>query len=140
MPSLPTDVCLERLHHADHGVLATIGPDRHPHVVPVCFAVVGDHLAIPVDEIKPKTTAALQRNRNAVDTGRAALLVERWDADDWRRLWWVRAELAVVDLDAAAEDALAGALRARYEQYELTTFAALLTLRIERLTGWTAGD
>lgn len=140
MPSLGAAECRERLALADHGVLATVGAGGHPHAVPVCFALVDDHVVVPVDDVKPKSTPRLQRARNLARTRQAALLVEHWDAHDWSRLWWVRADL-VADAGAAAApperfEAAGAALRERYPQYHHATFAALSVLRIGELVGW----
>lgn len=138
MPTLDADTCRVRLATADHGVLATVDDDGRPHAVPVCFVIVGDHLVVPVDTVKPKSTISLRRSTNIAETGRAALLVERWDPDDWSQLWWVRADLVATELDNDARAQAADLLRARYRQYHGATFAALLTLQIDRLSGWGA--
>jgi hypothetical protein len=49
---------------ADHDVLSTLDPDRGVHAVPVCFALVGDHVVVPVDRVKPKSSTALRRIDN----------------------------------------------------------------------------
>ena len=82
-----------RLVAHDHGILCTVHPDRGVDAVPVAFAVEAEHLGVPVDLVKPKASTRLQRERNLEADPRATLLVEHWDATDWSRLWWVRAEL-----------------------------------------------
>jgi hypothetical protein len=106
--------------------------------VPVCFAVDGELLAVPVDRVKPKRTVELQRIRNLEGDGRAALLCDHWDGDDWSRLWWVRASLAVIDAGPAETSALEDGLRAKYLPYRQTEFASLVVFRIEELIGWSA--
>lgn len=60
----------QRLAAADHGVLCTVHHERGADAVPVVFAVIGDHLAVPIDRVKPKSTVRLQRERNlATDPG-----------------------------------------------------------------------
>lgn len=108
--------------------------------MPVCFVVVDDHVVVPVDTVKPKATTALRRAANIDETGRAALLVERWDRDDWSQLWWVRADLVTADLDDEHRERAADALRTRYPQYRNSDFAALLGLRMDGLRGWTAAE
>ena len=88
---LDRDEALRRAAAADHGVLATLNQTRGADLVPACFAIVGDRLAIPIDSVKPKGSTALGRIRNLERDPRATLLVEHWDAGDWSRLWWVRA-------------------------------------------------
>lgn len=138
MPSLDALACHRALLAADHGVLATVGADGVPHAVPVCFAVLDDLVVIPVDEVKAKSSARLRRVRNIDDTGRASLLLELWDPDDWSRLWWVRAELVSAGFDEPSMVAGEQALRQKHVQYRDATFATLIGLRIERLTGWRA--
>lgn len=138
MPSLDADACRRALIAADHGVLATVGADGVPHAVPVCFAVVDDLVLVPVDDVKAKSSARLRRVRNIDETGRASLLLEHWDPDDWSRLWWVRAELVSAGLDEPAVAAGEHALRQKHHQYRDAAFAALIGLQIERLIGWRA--
>jgi hypothetical protein len=90
--------------------------------------------------VKPKASLRLQRERNLEADPRATLLVEHWDAGDWSRLWWVRAELrwqADADADLTAE--LGARLADRYPQYRDQPFARVLVLHIVAVTGW-AGD
>jgi len=70
--------------------LATVRPDGAPHVVPVVFAIDGDTVWLVVDE-KPKRRRELQRLVNVRAEPRVSLLADRYD-DDWKRLWWVRAD------------------------------------------------
>ena len=123
---------------ADHGVLATLEPSRGADLVPVCFAIVGDTVAVPIDSVKPKGSTALGRIRNLERDPRATLLTECWDAANWARLWWVRLSLR---RRPAPDDVLArlvASLRERYPQYRDTPFADVLTFRIERDSGWSA--
>src|SRR3954467_4077077 len=90
---LSRDEALRRARVADHGVLATVNPRGAADLVPACFAIDGDRVAIPVDSVKPKRSTALGRIRNLERDPRATLLLERWDAADWSRLWWVRLSL-----------------------------------------------
>jgi metallo-beta-lactamase family protein len=126
---------------ADHGVLSTVDPDRGVHAVPVCFALAGEHLAVPVDTVKPKTSTRLRRDDNLAADPRASLLVEHWDRHDWDQLWWVRADLRRVpdgDVGAATMAELERALRERYPQYRTAGFAGLLVFELERIGGWAA--
>ena len=129
---------LARAAAADHGVLATINATGAPDLVPVCFAIVGEALAIPVDSVKPKRSTALGRIRNLERDPRATLLLEHWDAADWGRLWWVRASLVRAAVAENVREQLVAGLRARYPQYAGIEFDALLTFRIEKIGGWEA--
>ena len=112
MPSSSPAIA-ERVAAARVGRLATVTADGRPHVVAVCFALVGDTIFTAVDA-KPKTRRTLKRLENVRATGRASLLVDHYD-EDWSRLWWVRVDgpAEVVERDEAATAALA----AKYEQY-----------------------
>jgi len=133
---LAEDEARARLAAHDHGVLCTLHADRGVDAVPCVYAVDADgYVGIPVDRVKPKASARLQRERNLEADPRAALLVDHWDRDDWTRLWWVRAELR---FQAGRKDALAALLAERYAQYRDRPFARVLVLRIVAVSGWAA--
>ncbi len=128
---------MTRLVTSQHGVLSTMHPVRGVDAVPVVFAVRDRWLGIPVDEVKPKASTRLQRERNLETDPRSVLLVEHWDRDDWTQLWWARAELRHqpnpgADLTAGLSDALV----TRYPPYRYRPFAKVLVLRIGNVTGW----
>jgi PPOX class probable F420-dependent enzyme len=134
--------------------LATVTPAGHPHLVPVTFVLdgrpgQGDWVYTAVDH-KPKTTNQLQRLRNIQAHPEVALLADHY-ADDWTRLWWVRADgvATVLDegtvLDQGTVPGAAGAagplrlLAARYPQYAAQPPAGpLIAVRVDRWTGWAA--
>jgi hypothetical protein len=125
---------------ADHGVLATLHASRGADLVPACFAIEGDRVAIPIDSVKPKGSAALGRIRNLERDPRATLLVERWDAADWSRLWWVRLLLVRTAEPPDVVASLEAALRGRYPQYARAPFVDILTFRIDHIGGWAASS
>jgi hypothetical protein len=129
-----------RLAAHDHGVLCTVHGERGVDAVPVVYVVDDDgYVGIPVDEVKPKASSRLQRERNLEADPRAALLVEHWDRGDWSRLWWVRAELRWQgDATAAREAELAAGLARVFPQYRDRPFTRVLVLRIVGVTGWAA--
>ena len=129
---------MRRAMAADHGVLATRNRTGVADLVPACFAIDGDRLAIPIDSVKPKGSTALGRIRNLERDPRATLLVEHWDARDWSALWWVRLALVRTAEPASRVKALEGALRDRYAQYAAATFVEVLTFHIESISGWSA--
>jgi PPOX class probable F420-dependent enzyme len=135
---LAHEEALRRATAADHGTLATLNPTGAADLVPVCFAITGDWLAIPIDAVKPKGSTALGRVRNLERDPRATLLTEHWDPDDWGRLWWVRLSLrrdAAPSQDLAA---LIASLRGRYSQYRDVAFTDVLAFKIEKVSGWSA--
>ena len=116
--------------------LATVRPDGGPHVVPMVFALVGDTVYSAVDA-KPKRSRRLQRLANIRADPRCALLVDHYE-DDWRRLWWVRADGLgeVVDEPSDADPGIQ-ALVQRFPQYRDDPPAGpLLVVTVERWSGW----
>lgn len=109
--------------------------------MPVVYTVDNGFVGVPVDQVKAKTTAQLQRERNLEADPRATLLIEHWDRDDWSKLWWVRAELRWKGDDAGGLAAvLSDRLARRYVQYRDQPFTRVLVLQIARATGWAAGE
>src|ERR1700709_181815 len=70
--------------------LATVRADGSPHLVPICFALDGDTLYSAANH-KPKRSRALQRLENIKANPSVTLLVDEY-AEDWSKLWWVRAD------------------------------------------------
>ena len=131
-----------RLEAHDHAILCTVHAGRGVDAVPVAYAVDDDgYVGVPVDQVKPKASLRLQRERNLEADPRATLLIEHWDRGDWSRLWWVRAELRWQGGTAAGRAAaLADRLARRYPQYQDQPFARVLVLRIVGVTGWAAAE
>ncbi len=133
---------LARLGANVHGVMCTLHPERGPDPVPAVYAVNGDgYVGIPIDRVKPKSSPRLQRERNIEADPRAALLVEHWDAAQWSRLWWVRADLQhVKDPPPLLTDNLAARLARTVPQYADQPFHRVLVCRIVAVTGWAASE
>jgi PPOX class probable F420-dependent enzyme len=127
---------LRRAIAADHATLATLNRTGAADLVPACFAIVGEWLAIPIDSVKPKGSTALGRVRNLERDSRATLLVEHWDAVDWARLWWVRLSLQRETAPEGIMSALVEALRDRYPQYREAPFTEVIAFRIVQVGGW----
>ncbi|WP_406830611.1 hypothetical protein ABEG17_16690 [Pedococcus sp. KACC 23699] len=125
-----------------HGVLCTLHPERGPDPQPVVYAVSDDgHVGVPIDRVKPKSSSRLQREANLAADPRGSLLIEHWVADDWSRLWWVKADLEhVPDPPSALTDELADRLARAVPQYIDKPFHRLLVCRIVRVTGWAASE
>src|SRR5262245_39544643 len=122
------------------GRLATVTPEGQPHVVPCCFAVVGEEIVTAVDG-KPKSTLALRRLENIRAHPAASLLVDHYD-DDWQRLWWVRVDgTARVVEDEHVRAAAIDALREKYAQYRAEPpSGAVVSLAIGAWRGWSYDD
>jgi PPOX class probable F420-dependent enzyme len=118
--------------------LATADAAGRPHLVPVVFAVVRDTVYSAVDD-KPKRSTALRRLANVAANPRVALLVDHYE-DDWRALWWVRADGTGRVLDAAEPEARDGIDRLveRYPAYrDRRPAGRVLAVDVARWTGWT---
>ena len=124
------------------GRLATADAAGAPHVVPVCYAVVGDTAYISIDE-KPKSGDAtrLKRLRNITANPLVALVVDHYEDADWSRLGWVMLRGRAEILAAGAEhDAAQDVLRQRYAQYRAMDLAGLpiIAIRVSRASAWGA--
>jgi PPOX class probable F420-dependent enzyme len=106
----------QRVRDARVARLGTVTEEGRPHLVPVCFALVGDVVYTAVDG-KPKSTQQLRRIRNIVATPAACLLVDHYD-EDWAQLWWVRLDGSARVVGSASEAARGTeALTAKYTHY-----------------------
>lgn len=115
--SLPEEI-RTLLDRSRVGRLATASSDGEPHVVPLCYARVGDRIYFVADD-KPKRSGprALRRLRNLRENPRAALLVDRY-AEDWSRLAYALLHLRAREVSDREEWKQAvNALRSRYPQY-----------------------
>ena len=119
------------------GRLGTLDSLPEPHVMPICFALDRDMIYTPIDE-KPKRTTTLKRVRNIMETGRAAILFDRYD-DDWSRIGWVLVRGTASILHGGREHSRAiRLLRSRYQQYQTMSLETLpiIAVRADRCTGW----
>ncbi len=145
--TLDEEECWALLAAARHGVLGTVHPQRGVDAVPVVFVVlpnpgagaeVRPSVVIPLDTVKPKRSARLQRLANIERDARCVLLVDHYD-DDWSQLWWVRLHAAATASPSDASEAVLAALSERYPQYRLPgSVVAVMTLAPTALTGWRA--
>ncbi|HEU4489747.1 MAG TPA: TIGR03668 family PPOX class F420-dependent oxidoreductase [Jiangellales bacterium] len=118
--------------------LGTVGRDGDPHLVPVCFVLLDEVVYTAVDH-KPKRSSRLRRVANIEATGRACLLVDRYE-EDWSRLWWVRVDgTGRVVTDPGETARAVAALVGKYEQYAAHRPAGpALALHPVRWSGWSA--
>jgi len=122
-----------RVAAAPVGRLGTVTSDGRPHLVPCCFALVGDTVYSAVDG-KPKSTTNLKRLANIQANPTASLLVDQYE-DDWTQLWWVRLSgpARVTKDKAVAIDAL----MAKYHQYrDRPPPGPVLAIEIDEWRSW----
>lgn len=124
------------------GHLATTGSDAEPHVIPVCYAFDSERFFIAIDEKPKQPGRTLKRVRNIIETGRAALVIDRYDDADWSRLAWllVRGTAEMLDPTDADHARIIALLRERYPQYRAMTLedAPLIAIMPRRVTSWGA--
>ncbi|WP_319463142.1 TIGR03668 family PPOX class F420-dependent oxidoreductase [Micromonospora sp. RTP1Z1] len=137
---MPADELRHRVGSARVARLATVGADGCPHLVPVCFVLLGDVVFHAVDE-KPKHHRRLRRLENIRATGSACLLIDEYD-EDWSRLWWVRLDGHGWLVEDRAEEATArAALAGKYPQYvQRPPAGPVVGMRVTRWSAWAAAD
>jgi len=130
----------QRAFVAAHRVarLATADAAGCPHVVPVCYALIGDTVYFTIDEKPKKAPTRLKRLANLRANPRAAVVVDRYD-EDWSRLGWVMVQgAAEILLEGAEHDRAQTALRARYPQLAGMRIEDLpvVAVRIGHVASW----
>ena len=119
--------------------LATADGTGAPHVVPVCFVLLGTMIYIAIDQ-KPKQAdpRALRRLRNIELNPRIALVADEYD-EDWSRLGFVLVRGRAQLVEETGERARAlGALREKYPQYASMALEErpLIGIEVQRVTVW----
>ena len=130
------------------GHLATADASGAPHVVPVCFVLLGQRVYIAIDE-KPKRAAPLRlrRLRNIAENPRVALVADVYDDHDWSRLGFVLLHATARILQPPSGDAdntddehtrAIRALRQKYPQYRAMALDQLpvIAADIQSVTTW----
>ena len=126
-----------RLGAARVATLATLDGQGRPHLVPVCFACLGDDRIVSVVDDKPKRTPALRRLDHVRAHPDVCLLAHHYE-EDWSALWWVRLDGngRLVDSDQEIESAKR-ALASKYLQYrELAIPGPVIALDVETWRSW----
>jgi PPOX class probable F420-dependent enzyme len=124
--------------------LATADADGRPHLVPIVFALLDDDLYSAID-LKPKAQVGpnvrLRRLDNIRTNPAVSVLVDDY-TEDWRQLWWARADgtarvIAVTEAEAARAIV---ALSNRYPQYrDAPPPGPVIAIAVDRWSGWLAG-
>jgi PPOX class probable F420-dependent enzyme len=121
--------------------LATADSSSRPHLVPVTFAVDKDNRIYIAIDHKPKTTTNLRRIRNIRENAHVTLLVDHYE-EDWRQLWWVRADgqAHILDDERQRERPIE-ILASKYKQYRETRPAGpVIVIEVERWIGWSGSS
>lgn len=136
---LGADLCRSWMADASVARLATVGRDGRPHLVPITFAWLEPDLIVTAVDHKPKSTAKLARLNNIRANPGVSVLADHY-SDDWRELWWVRAdgEAAITESDDERGRAI-DALCAKYEQYQGNVpEGPVIVITVDNWTGWSA--
>jgi len=108
-------------HRVAH--LATADANGAPHVIPICYALVGDAFYFVIDEKPKRTRTGLKRLRNIEENPRVAVVIDDYD-EDWTRLGYLLIQGTAERVgDRAEYDCALSALRARYAQYRSMALA-----------------
>lgn len=128
----------QRVEAARVSRLATADAAGVPHVVPCCFALVGD-IAYSAVDAKPKRHYGLRRIANLEANPAASLLVDHYE-DEWTALWWVRVDgYGRVVTEPNEHDTAIAALIAKYEQYvSAPPPGPVVALDVTTWRGWAA--
>ncbi len=112
--------------------LATADGRSRPQVVPVCFALVGEHVVTAVDEKPADADEELRRVRDVESNPFVSLVVDHY-LEDWDRLGWVqiRGRATVVEPGVDGHRSAIEALRGKYEQYETHALEERPLIRID---------
>ncbi len=137
----PDERAFAKRHRVAH--LATADVGGVPHVIPICYALVGDHFYMVIDDKPKRTRTGLKRLRNMAANPRVALVIDDYD-EDWARLAYllVHGQAALVIEGDEYARGLA-ALRARYPQYRAMPLVIathpMLRITVTSTHSWRAG-
>jgi PPOX class probable F420-dependent enzyme len=124
--------------------LSTADASARPHVVPICFVLIGETIYIAIDE-KPKGDDfwRLRRLRNIAENPRVAIVADVYDDADWSRLGFLlvhaTARVLMPQADVASEHRLAvRELRLKYPQYVTMAMndRPVIAADISSVTSW----
>ena len=130
---------LELLGDARVATLATIRADGRVDLVPITFAF-DDRVLVTAIDHKKKSTIELKRLDNIRQFPEVTLLVDHYDDQDWKQLWWVRVRgrAKVYESGKDYERAL-DILSDRYSQYgEIRSKGPAIVIERTEITGWKA--
>jgi PPOX class probable F420-dependent enzyme len=103
--------------------LATADAAGTPHVIPICYALIGDALYFVVDDKPKHSRIRLKRLRNIAANPKVAVVIDDYH-EDWNRLAYllVHGRAAWVD-DGHEYGTVLDRLRKRYPRYRSMAFS-----------------
>jgi PPOX class probable F420-dependent enzyme len=120
--------------------LATADASGTPHVVPICFTLLGNTIYVAIDQKpKPADLSRLRRLRNIAVNPRVSIVADVYHDQDWSRLGFVLVRAGARMLDGGAEHERAvAALRDKYPQYRTMALEdrPVIAADIEAVTTW----
>lgn len=123
----------EYLQRGRVGRLATADGAGRPHVVPICYALVGDTVVTSIDEKHKRADPdELRRSRDIEENPGVALVVDHY-TEDWSQLGWLQVRGTASRRSPGDEGHSTGvaALREKYDQYADHDLNARPLIRIE---------
>jgi len=142
---------MQLLSTARRAVLATLGGDGRPRLVPIAFAMADEGGAVvlysALDE-KPKTVSdvrQLARVKDIAARPAVSVLVDRW-SEEWDELAWIRLDGTArllepaIAADAAEHGLALRLLRERYPQYASQRLheRPVIRIAVEHVARWSA--
>lgn len=118
--------------------LATTDSAGQPHVVPICYALVGDVMCFTIDEKPKRKTTELKRLANIRANPKVALVVDRYD-EDWSKLGWLMIQGdATISSDGRLHQNAQQRLRERYPQLRSMRIEALpvVAIAVTKVLDW----
>ena len=130
---------LELIGDARVATLATIRTDGLVYLLPITFPF-DDRVVVTAIDHKKKSTTELKRLDNIRQFPEVTLLLDHYDDQDWKQLWWVRVRGRAKVHQSGNEYELAlDLLSERYSQYaEKRPKGPAIIIERTEVTGWKA--
>jgi PPOX class probable F420-dependent enzyme len=120
--------------------MSTVDASGEAFAVPICYAFDGERFFTPIDEKPKRHDRPLKRVRNIEETGRATLLIDHYDDQDWSQLAWImiRGKASVIGPGDKFHSNAVELLQNRYSQYREMNLgsAAVIVIEPDRVTAW----
>jgi PPOX class probable F420-dependent enzyme len=120
--------------------MSTVDASGEAFAVPICYAFDGERFFTPIDEKPKRHDRPLKRVRNIEETGRATLLIDHYDDQDWSQLAWImiRGKASVIGPGDKFHSNAVELLQNRYSQYREMNLgsAAVIVIEPDHVTAW----